>query len=91
MPMDRTGCGARISKVDYDGDGDRIDPLTITDAHSRYLFRCQAVEKTDTARVQAIFEAVFREYGLPETIRTDNGPPFASRALRDCRGWRYGG
>jgi transposase InsO family protein len=63
------------------GDGERIDPLTITDAHSRYLFRCQAVEKTDTARVQAIFEAVFREYGLPETIRTDNGAPFASRAI----------
>jgi transposase InsO family protein len=63
------------------GDGERIDPLTITDAHSRYLFRCQAVEKMDTARVQAIFEAVFREYGLPERIRTDNGAPFASRAL----------
>jgi transposase InsO family protein len=63
------------------GDGERIDPLTITDAHSRYLLRCQAVEKTDTARVQAIFEAAFREYGMPEAIRTDNGAPFASRAV----------
>lgn len=63
------------------GDGERIDPLTITDAHSRYLLRCQAVEKMDTARVQAIFEAAFREYGMPEAIRTDNGTPFASRAL----------
>jgi transposase InsO family protein len=63
------------------GDGERIDPLTITDAHSRYLLRCQAVEKTDTARVQAIFEAAFREYGMPEGIRTDNGSPFASRAV----------
>ena len=63
------------------GDGRRIDPLTISDAHSRYLFRCQAVEKTDTARVQAIFEAVFREYGMPEAIRTDNGAPFASTAI----------
>ena len=63
------------------GDGERIDPLTMTDACSRYLLRCQAVEKTDTARVQAIFEAAFREYGLPEAIRTDNGAPFASRAL----------
>src|SRR6266849_5702641 len=58
-----------------------IDPLTISDAHSRYLLRCQAVEKTDTARVQAIFEAAFREYGLPAAIRTDNGAPFATRAL----------
>jgi len=55
--------------------------LTISDAHSRYLLRCQAVEKTDTARVQAIFEAAFREYGMPEAIRTDNGAPFASRAV----------
>jgi len=62
------------------GDGQRIDPLTISDAHSRYLLRCQAVEKTDTARVQAIFEAAFREHGLPQAIRTDNGAPFASRA-----------
>lgn len=62
-------------------DGARIDPLTITDAHSRYLLRCQAVEKTDTERVRAIFEAAFREYGLPRAIRTDNGAPFASRAV----------
>ena len=41
----------------------------------------QAVEKTDTERVRAIFEAAFREYGLPEAIRTDNGAPFASSAL----------
>ena len=63
------------------GDGTRIDPLTITDAGSRYLLRSQAVEKTDTERVRAVFEAAFREYGLPETIRTDNGAPFASSAV----------
>jgi len=61
--------------------GERIDPLTISDACTRYLLRCQAVEKMDTARVQAIFEAAFREYGLPEAMRTDNGAPFASRAI----------
>jgi hypothetical protein len=55
--------------------------LTITDAWSRYLLRCQAVEKTDTERVRAIFEAAFREHGLPEAIRTDNGAPFASPAV----------
>ena len=76
----------RVWCADFKGwfrtrDGERIDPLTITDAHSRYLFRCQAVDKMDTARVQAIFEAVFREHGMPEAIRTDNGTPFASRAL----------
>jgi len=62
-------------------DGDRIDPLTISDSASRYLLRCQAVSKTDTARVQAIFEAAFREYGMPSAVRSDNGPPFASCAV----------
>ena len=62
-------------------DGERIDPFTMTDAASRYLLRCQAVEKTDTAAVRSITEAAFREYGLPLAIRTDNGPPFASRAV----------
>jgi len=76
----------RVWCADFKGwfrtaDGQRIDPLTISDAHSRYLLRCQAVEKTDTPRVQAIFEAAFREYGLPLAIRTDNGAPFASTAL----------
>jgi transposase InsO family protein len=63
------------------GDGARIDPLTVTDAWSRYLLRCQAVAKTDTERVRAIFEAAFREHGLPQAIRTDNGAPFASSAV----------
>ena len=61
-------------------DGTRCDPLTITDAHSRYLLRCHIVEKADTPHVGAIFDAVFHEHGLPRVIHTDNGVPFASRA-----------
>jgi transposase InsO family protein len=76
----------RVWCADFKGwfraqDGARVDPLTISDAWSRYLLRCQAVEKTDTERVRAIFEAAFSEYGLPDAIRTDNGAPFASSAL----------
>jgi putative transposase len=62
-------------------DGERIDPFTMTDAASRYLLRCQAVEKTDSEAVRSICEAAFREYGLPLAIRTDNGPPFATRGV----------
>jgi putative transposase len=63
-------------------DGQRCDPLTITDASSRYLIRCQVLSGS-TARhmVQPVFIAAFREYGLPEAIRTDNGAPFASGGL----------
>src|SRR5260370_40581920 len=63
------------------GNGERIDPLTISDAYSRYLLRCQGVEKTDTQRARAVFEAAFREYVMPRAIRTDNGAPFASSAV----------
>jgi transposase InsO family protein len=62
------------------GDGTRIDPLTITDAASRYLLRCQIVERTDFVHAQAVFEAAFREFGMPDVIHTDNGVPFASVA-----------
>lgn len=62
------------------GDGARCDPLTITDAHSRYLLCCQIVAKTDRAHVEALFDHAFREYGMPAVIHTDNGAPFASRA-----------
>jgi putative transposase len=61
-------------------DGTRIDPLTITDASSRYLLRCQAVERMGCEHAHAVFEAAFREYGLPQVMHTDNGVPFASVA-----------
>jgi transposase InsO family protein len=62
------------------GDGTRCDPLTITDAHSRYLLCCQITPKTDTIHVTALFDAAFHQYGLPLVIHIDNGVPFASRA-----------
>lgn len=60
------------------GDGKRCDPLTITDGYSRYLLCCQGLANPDGAHVRPWFERTFREYGLPQVIRTDNGPPFAS-------------
>ncbi len=60
-------------------DGARCEPFTLLDSWSRYLLRCQAVRRTDTATVQAILAAAFREYGLPMALRSDNGSPFAGR------------
>jgi transposase InsO family protein len=60
------------------GDRQRCDPLTISDAMSRYLLRCEAVARPDGAHVRPVFEAAFCEFGLPLAIRSDNGPPFAS-------------
>jgi transposase InsO family protein len=61
------------------GDGMRCEPLTITDAYSRYLLRCQALAHTDTDHVWPVLDAAFREFGLPHYMRSDNGSPFASR------------
>jgi transposase InsO family protein len=60
------------------GDGTHCEPLTLSDAHSRYLFRCQVLGRNDTGHVWPVFDAAFREYGLPLRLRSDNGPPFAS-------------
>ena len=63
------------------GDGARCDPFTVTDAHSRYLIRCQIVSRMDFSQVRAICEAAMREYGMPARIRTDNGAPFSGIGL----------
>lgn len=56
-------------------------PLTVADGYSRYLLRCEACGTTGTGEAWPVFEAAFAEYGLPERMRTDNGSPFASRAV----------
>ena len=60
------------------GDGTHCEPLTLSDAHSRYLLRCQPLGRTDSEHVWPVFDAAFREFGLPLRLRSDNGPPFAS-------------
>lgn len=59
------------------GDGTRCDPLTVSDAHSRYLLGLEIIEPV-TSAVEKITDRLFGEYGLPARIRSDNGPPFAS-------------
>jgi transposase InsO family protein len=71
--------------IDFKGwfrtaDGRRCDPLTLQDACTRYLLRCQVLAQLDYGRVWPVLEAAFREYGLPVALRSDNGTPFASRA-----------
>lgn len=52
-------------------------PLTITDFKSRYIIGCEALGSTKENPCYTVFEEAFREYGLPEAIRSDNGVPFA--------------
>lgn len=63
------------------GDGKLCYPLTVTDNFSRYVFACRGFQRIETGDTRGCFERVFREHGLPDAIKTDNGAPFASRAV----------
>lgn len=76
----------RVWSADYKGqfktgDGKWCYPLTMTDNMSRYLLMCKGLYSPCHAETQPWFEWAFREFGLPEAIRTDNGTPFAGRGL----------
>jgi putative transposase len=60
------------------GTGQRCEPLTVRDAYSRYILCAQAMSNNTTEMVRAAFEQLFDVNGLPRTIRSDNGTPFAS-------------
>jgi len=82
-PLSHANGPNRVWCVDFKGwfrtrDGRRIDPLTITDAYSRFLLRCQALKGETYEYSKPVMEGAFREYGLPEGMRSDNGAPFGS-------------
>lgn len=62
------------------GDKTRCHPLTISDEASRYLIKCESLAAEKHELVVPHFEFAFREFGLPDAIRSDNGGPFASLA-----------
>lgn len=69
--------------ADYKGEfrlgcRDYCYPLTITDHNSRYLLACEGLQSTREPFAFSVFERVFKEYGLPQGMRTDNGLPFSS-------------
>lgn len=63
------------------GNGRYCYPLTVSDDYSRYLLGCQALTSTAVQGAKPVFTRLFREYGLPRRIRTDNGVPFATNTL----------
>jgi transposase InsO family protein len=85
-PLTVPGASNEVWAVDYKGQfrlgsGDYCYPLTATDVHSRFLLTVEALESTDEESAHGAFVDLFREHGLPEIIRSDNGTPFASCGL----------
>jgi len=82
-PMDEPNA---VWTVDFKGhfkmrNGRYCYPLTIQDGFSRFLLECQGLHSTTIDLAKPVFIRVFREFGLPAVIRSDNGAPFASIGL----------
>jgi len=58
--------------------GEKCEPLTVRDHYSRYILSIKILEKGNISSVKRHFKELFKRYGLPEIIRSDNGVPFAS-------------
>jgi hypothetical protein len=72
--------------IDFKGqfktrDGVYCYPLTVLDNFSRYLLTCKALHDVKTRGAKLAVERLFREHGLPDAIRSDNGVPFASTGI----------
>jgi len=72
--------------VDFKGwfktkDSVKCDPLTITDAHSRFILYCSKLHSGKYYDVWNTLKALFHENGLPKYLRHDNGPPFATNGV----------
>lgn len=85
-PMKPMAAPNEIWTADFKGEFKTLDglycyPLTIADGFSRYLFDCRALLSPCHEDTQHHFTRLFKKYGLPRVIRTDNGSPFASIAL----------
>lgn len=71
-----------IWSIDFKGywkgfDGSKCEPFTVVDQYSRYILHCQPLARSDTNHVIDVFIGLFKRYGLPKVIKSDNGAPFA--------------
>lgn len=95
LPFEAVSAPNQLWCIDFKGhfqceNGVRIYPLTITDAFSRFILCCEGLIEPNGEQVLRVMKRIFRKYGLPEAIRSDNGVPFASvgvAGLSDLNVW----
>ena len=66
---------------DYLADGRRIRTLNVIDAYTRECLAIEVDTSLPSARVTRVLDTLIWQYGLPETLRVDNGPEFISMAM----------
>jgi transposase InsO family protein len=78
-----TNAAGQVMTADYKGqfrlrNGRYCYPLTVADPVSRYLLACDAYEQISLEQTWASLARVFREYGMPTSLHSDNGIPFGT-------------
>ena len=86
QPFNKCHSPNDVWSIDYKGqfymkNGHVCYPLTISDNYSRFLLGCKALAGPRYNPTRRYLEFMFREYGLPDAIRNDNGTPFASKCI----------
>jgi len=66
--------------------GNRLRFLAVVDEYTRECLAIEAGRSFDALRVIDCMEWLFLTKGVPEYIRSDNGPEFAAKAVRECLG-----
>ncbi len=80
-PMTSVTTPNQLWTADFKGEFKTLDgvwcyPLTVADEYSRFVLGIDGMLSTKAKGARVVFERLFREYGLPCGIRTDNGTPF---------------
>ena len=74
-------CGNFKSVLTYAPSKEKVNPLTVRDDYSKYILSIKALDKGDGISVYEEFDLLFKLFGVPEIIRSDNGPPFAKSGV----------
>jgi len=68
--------------IDFKGywrsDGEICEPFTVRELVSRKILCVKLMQSKSSEAVRAVMTELFKKYGLPKVIRSDNGTPFSS-------------
>jgi len=85
-PLSHCNAANDVWSIDFKGwfltkDHIKCDPLTISDAHTRFILYCAKLQSGKEHEVWKVLEELFYNMGLPRYLRHDNGPPFATNGV----------
>lgn len=71
-----------VWSIDFKGwwksEGEICEPFTVRDRYSRKILCTKLMQSKSSVAVRAVMTDLFKTYGLPKVIHSDNGAPFAA-------------